>query len=116
MSTEPPDIMEPEELNQSDHAILKQLREGRATPAALKDWTGLSGQTVHNRLGRLVAAGHVEKIHESGLYALFEDPVEGEGMPVCTDCGHEVGDTNDDRGQYFCSNCQAVLQEQDVRY
>lgn len=108
--------MDADDLNESDRAILEQLREGRVTPAALKDWTSLSGQTVHNRLGRLVAAGHVEKIHESGLYALADDPIEGEGMPVCTDCGCEVVDTNDDRGQYFCSNCQAVLQEQDVRY
>ncbi|WP_188785567.1 winged helix-turn-helix domain-containing protein [Halobellus salinus] len=69
--------MEPEDLNQSDREILKVLRDGRATPAALKDWTGRSGQTVHNRLGRLVAAGHVEKVHGSGLYELVDDPEQG---------------------------------------
>lgn len=74
MSVKPPDTMEPKDLNDSDREILGVLREGRATPAALKDWTGLSGQTVHNRLGRLVAAGHVEKVHESGLYELIDDP------------------------------------------
>jgi uncharacterized membrane protein len=68
--------MEPEDLNDSDRAILAVLREGRATPAALKDWTGLSGQTIHNRLGRLVAAAHVEKVHDSGLYELVDDPRE----------------------------------------
>jgi len=78
MSVEPPDTMEPKDLNDSDREILEMLSEGRATPAALKDWTGLSGQTVHNRLGRLVAAGHVEKVHESGLYELVEDPRDGE--------------------------------------
>lgn len=61
----------------SDRQLLDELREDRATPAALKDWTGLSGQTVHNRLGHLVAAGHVQKVHESGLYELVEDPREG---------------------------------------
>ena len=66
--------MEPKNLNDSDRAILDALDKGRATPAALKDWTGLSGQTVHNRLGRLVAAGHVKKVHESGLYEVVNDP------------------------------------------
>lgn len=74
MSVEPPDTMEPKNLNNSDHEILDSLHEGRATPAALKDWTGLSGQTIHNRIGRLLAAGHVEKVHESGLYELVDDP------------------------------------------
>lgn len=74
MSVHPQDTMEPQDLNDSDREILKILSDGRATPAALKDWTGLSGQTVHNRLGRLVAAGHVEKVHDSGLYELVEDP------------------------------------------
>lgn len=76
MSVKTPDTMEPEDLNDSDREILKILAEGRATPVALKDWAGLSGQTVHNRLGRLVAAGHVEKVHESGLYELVQDPRE----------------------------------------
>jgi Fe2+ or Zn2+ uptake regulation protein len=108
--------MEPEELNESDYKILEVLREGRATPAALKDWTGRSGQTVHNRLGRLVAAGHVEKVHESGLYELVDDPRQDEKMPICTNCNHRVVDTSDERGDYFCSNCNAVLREEDVKY
>jgi len=37
-------------------------------------WTGLSKQTIHNRLNVLVAAGHVEKVRESGLYEPVADP------------------------------------------
>jgi DNA-binding IclR family transcriptional regulator len=66
--------MEPEELNDSDRAILDELAEGRCTPAALIDWTGLSKQTVHSRLNTLVAADHVAKVHASGLYELVDDP------------------------------------------
>ncbi len=42
--------------------------------AVLIDWTGLSKPTIHGRLNVLVAAGHVEKVHESGLYELINDP------------------------------------------
>ncbi|WP_238392137.1 helix-turn-helix transcriptional regulator [Halorussus amylolyticus] len=66
--------MKAEELIESDKKILEQLRDGRCTPAALVDWTGLSKQTIHNRLNVLVAAEHVEKVHESGLYELVDDP------------------------------------------
>lgn len=67
--------MDPDELIASDQAILEQLRKGRCTPAALIDWTGLSKPTVHNRLNVLVAAGHVKKVHNSGLYELVDDPL-----------------------------------------
>jgi len=66
--------MDPGELNASDEEILDELKKGRCTPATLIDWTGLSKQTIHSRLNVLVAAGHVEKVHESGLYELVDDP------------------------------------------
>ncbi|MCF2208241.1 winged helix-turn-helix transcriptional regulator [Halobacterium salinarum] len=66
--------MEADELIESDREILDELQKGRCTPAVLVDWTGLSKQTIHNRLNVLVAAGHVEKAHESGLYELVSDP------------------------------------------
>lgn len=53
--------MEADELIESDRKILDELQKGRCTPAVLVDWTGLSKQTIHNRLNVLVAAGHVEK-------------------------------------------------------
>jgi DNA-binding IclR family transcriptional regulator len=71
-------MMEADELIESDREILDELQKGRCTPAVLVDWTGLSKQTIHNRLNVLVAAGHVEKVHESGLYELVEDPREND--------------------------------------
>jgi uncharacterized membrane protein len=76
MRTTAVEEMEPDELNDSDRRILDALADGRCTPAALMDWSGLSKQTVHSRLNTLVAAGHVEKVHESGLYELIDDPRE----------------------------------------
>lgn len=66
--------MNTEELIQSDRQIIDSLADGRCNPAFLVDLTGLSKQTIHNRLNVLVAAGHVEKIHPSGLYELVDDP------------------------------------------
>ena len=66
--------MDPEELLPSDQQILDTLTDGRCTPAFLVDITGLSKPTIHSRLNVLVAAGHVEKIHTSGLYELVDDP------------------------------------------
>lgn len=69
--------MNPGDLSDSDKQILDVLGDGRATPAAIQDWTGLSKNTVHARLNVLVAAGHVEKVHDSGLYELADDPRNG---------------------------------------
>ncbi|UHH25876.1 winged helix-turn-helix domain-containing protein [Halobacterium noricense] len=66
--------MEADELIESDREILDELQKGRCTPAVLVDCTGLSKQTIHNRLNVLVVGGHVEKVHESGLYELVDDP------------------------------------------
>jgi len=72
--------MDPDDLLESDEAILDELRHGRATPAYLVERTGLSKQTIHNRLNVLVAGDHVSKVHESGLYELADDPrPDGDG-------------------------------------
>lgn len=34
--------------------------------------------------------------------------------PICSDCGYEVVDTNDDRGEYYCNTCKAILPEEQV--
>jgi len=68
--------MDPGKLKNSDREILTQLETGRCTPRALADWTGFSKTTVHNRLNVLVAAGYVEKAHESGLYELVKNPLD----------------------------------------
>jgi len=44
-----------------------------------------------------------------------EDP-DGDQMPICKDCGYEVMESSDDRGDYFCRECNAILQEKDVRH
>lgn len=110
MSVEPPDIMDAEELNESDRAILEALRDGRATPAALKEWTGLSGQTVHNRLGRLVVAGHVDKVHDSGLYELVDDPEPiVEGYVISLDDEQLDAIANDDVGVIRTEGAQYLV-------
>jgi len=65
--------MDTEELIESDRKVLDVLSEGRATPRFLVEESGLSKQTVHNRLNVLAAAGHVQKISK-GLYELVDDP------------------------------------------
>ena len=62
------------DINESDEKILDALQEGRGTPALLIDETGLSKPTVHSRLKLLITTGSVEKIHDSGVYELVEDP------------------------------------------
>lgn len=66
--------MDEEDLLESDREILNELGNGRCTPSALSDWTEYSVQTIHNRLNVLVAAGYVDKVHDSGLYELQSDP------------------------------------------
>jgi DNA-binding Lrp family transcriptional regulator len=67
--------MDADDLYESDKKILNGLgKRGNATPAAIQDWTGLSGQTVHGRLNVLIAHGVIEKIHKGGLYAVVDDP------------------------------------------
>lgn len=66
--------VEPDDLTITERRVLSELANGRATPAALADWTGAAISSVHNALGRLKVAGHVEKTHDSGLYELLDDP------------------------------------------
>jgi DNA-binding Lrp family transcriptional regulator len=67
--------MDADDLYESDKKILNVLgKRGNATPAAIQDWTGLSGQTVHGRLNVLIAHGVIEKMHKGGLYAVVDDP------------------------------------------
>lgn len=68
--------MDTDDLLGSDRAILDALTDGRATPSLLVDKTEVSRQTIHNRLNVLVASGFVEKVHDSGVYELVDDPRE----------------------------------------
>jgi DNA-binding IclR family transcriptional regulator len=69
--------MDWDDLTITEKLVVKELTDGRATPGALADWTGAAISSVHNALGRLQAGGHVEKVHESALYELVDDPRDG---------------------------------------
>ncbi|WP_096389994.1 hypothetical protein [Halopenitus persicus] len=63
------------ELTTLDEAILDELNEGARTQGFLVDATGEPRYKVHERLKLLVAAGHIENIHENtALYELRADP------------------------------------------
>ena len=63
------------ELTTLDEAILVELNEGARTQGFLVDATGEPRYKVHERLKLLVAAGHIENIHENtALYELRTDP------------------------------------------
>lgn len=67
--------MDPEDLTETDKAILDELQKGRATKGALVDWTGYSRNSVYNRLEVLEAAGYVECVHEgTRLFKVVSDP------------------------------------------
>jgi DNA-binding IclR family transcriptional regulator len=64
-------------LNDTDHAILDLLAEGRCTTGYLADELDRSRQHVHNRLTVLLAAEYVRKVHDgTALYELVADPRE----------------------------------------
>lgn len=52
----------------------------------------------------------IEKLRD----VVGEDDENGQ-MPVCKDCGYEVMESSDNRGEYFCHQCNAVLREEHVR-
>lgn len=63
------------ELADLDESILDELAEGARTQGYLVDATEEPRYKVHERLKLLVAAGHIENIHENtALYELRNDP------------------------------------------
>ena len=67
----------PEDLNETDRAILDELNQGRVTPKYLADRLDVSRPYASDKLKRLVEHDHVEKI-APGLYELQDDPRSGE--------------------------------------
>lgn len=64
-------------VTRSTEEIIDVLAAGRATPGYLVDQTGLSRNTVHTQLTKLMAGGYVVYVHEpTGLYELVADPRE----------------------------------------
>ena len=65
-------------LNDADEAILRGLRDGRATAAFLDRRIGWSREYITQRLRRLEEHGVVENLEDTGLYELREDPMSPE--------------------------------------
>jgi len=75
---------------------------------------------VRTRLrDRLVDDVDILQKHQPEMYQILEEVAcEDTGideMPLCSECGYRVMESSDDRGDYFCNECNAVLQEQHVR-
>ncbi|MFC4989686.1 MarR family transcriptional regulator [Saliphagus infecundisoli] len=66
-------MLEPEQLNTADNAVLNVLQEGRVTPGYVEDRTDYNQSYVSQRLRRLEEHGHVKTL-ATGLWELIEDP------------------------------------------
>lgn len=78
MVTSATGVLTPDDLNDTDTAVLDVLRKGRVTPQYAADQMDVSRTYASERLKRLVEHGHVEKV-APGLYELVEDPRDIEG-------------------------------------
>lgn len=65
--------LEPDDLSETDEAILDELSHGRVTPQYIADQLDLSRPYASEKLRRFVEHNHVKKI-ASGLYELEKDP------------------------------------------
>lgn len=73
MSTKTWRMLDEEQLNPADEALLDLLRDGRITAPYAVDEVGYNLQYVRDRLNRMVEHGNVRKVHR-GLYELVTDP------------------------------------------
>lgn len=73
MATSATGVLTPDDLNDTDDAVLDVLRTGRVTPQYAADEMGVSRTYASERLKRLVEHNHVEKV-APGLYELLDDP------------------------------------------
>ena len=68
--------LSPDQLNETDHEILRELRDGRVTPGYLSERLEISRPYASERLKRLYEHEHIDRI-ASGLYELTDDPEGG---------------------------------------
>lgn len=68
-------------LNDADEAILRHLREGRATAAFLAQRTDWKREYLTQRLIRLEEHGIVRNLEDVGLYELVDDPEQRGEVP-----------------------------------
>ena len=66
-------MLGPEDLNDTDEQILRELSDGRVTPQLVADRQELNRSYVSQRLIRLKEHGHVEELTR-GMYELVDDP------------------------------------------
>lgn len=72
-------MLTPDQLNDADALILDVLHEGRATPTLVRrvlDERGhsFSRQYISQRIKRLAEHNHIENLHDTGVYAVVDDP------------------------------------------
>lgn len=84
MGTHSPPVLEPDDLNDTDRAILNLLVDGRVTPPMAADRLEKSREYVSERLIRMREHDHVERI-APGLYELIEDPRHDSGTVTNAD-------------------------------
>lgn len=70
-----------EKLNDADRLILDVLQEGRATPTLVRRILESRGneysrQYISQRITRLTEHGHLENLHDTGVYGVVDDPRE----------------------------------------
>jgi len=66
-------VLSPDQLTDTDDALLDLLNEGRVTAPYAAEEIGASQEYVRSRLRRLVEHGHARKVY-TGLYELVDDP------------------------------------------
>ncbi|QIO25466.1 hypothetical protein [Haloarcula sp. JP-L23] len=71
--------LEERDLNDTDVKILDTLSEGRVTPTLARklleqDGIEVSRQYINQRIKRLEEHGHVENLHDTGVYQLISRP------------------------------------------
>lgn len=74
-------MLSSDDLRSVDRILLDYLKEGRVTPIYCKKRLEEDGQEysrgyVRDRLARFVEHDHVQKLMDTGLYELIEDPRE----------------------------------------
>lgn len=68
-------VLDADDLNPTDRAILDELSSGRVTPAYVAENHGYTSGNVRNRITSLAKHGHVEGLG-GGIYRLVDDPRE----------------------------------------
>jgi len=61
-----------------------------------------------------ILESHHPELHEELEEAVCGTDDQDEKMPMCKYCNYRVVESSDERGEYWCNQCHAVLREEDV--